>query len=461
MVSTGVSKTSSLGSSPSTPASRLKFRMEKKIKNNHSKRVAMFSVQSDPLAKMGSHDNGGQNIYVHELSRWLSKRHWQVDIFTRLSRKRKNRIQKINRRVNVIYLKAGEQEYFPEEKMRDHFVEFFTNFLLYKQKNTIHYDIIHGHYWNGGWVAMHAGAILDIPFVNTFHSLGYARYNTLKKFQDLPSSGEQKEFERRFNLEKTIIKRATNIIAESPYEEDDLVSYYNAPHKKISINPAGVDVERFNPKDKAKARERLHLDKNIKVILYVGRLDWRKGVGTLIVAIKNIIKKYPRKRLLLLIVGGSFKRGGDDEDRQKYNRLKTIAEKNHIADMVRFEGSIVQAKLPYYYATADIVVVPSYYEPFGIVPLEAMACKVPVVASNTGGLQYTVLNSETGLLATPRDPFDLAEKITIMLKENELRKSIIDNAYHRVTKDFNWQLLTKNMDSLYSSTIKEYKKISK
>jgi len=418
----------------------------------------MFSIHSDPLAKIGSRESGGQNIYVDELSRWLAKRNWQVDIFSRLAHKKKKRIQRINRRVNVIYLKAGGQEYYPKEKIWDHFVEFFTNFLSYKQENKIQYDIIHGHYWDGGWVAMHAGDILNIPFIHTFHSLGYVRYNTLKKFQDLPSNSEQKEFERRFNLEKQIIRRASNIIAESPYEEDDLVSYYNATNRKISIIPSGVDVKKFNPKDKTKARKRLRIDKNMQVILYVGRLQWRKGVGTLIVAMSGIVKKYPRKRFLLLIVGGSFKRGSSDEDKQEYNRLKTIAEEHGIADMVRFEGSITQSKIPYYYAAANITVVPSYYEPFGIVPLEAMACKVPVVASNTGGLQYTILNSETGLLAIPRDPFDLSEKINIILKETELRESMIENAYQRVTKDFNWPLVAKNIDSLYSSTIKKYKK---
>lgn len=433
--------------------------MDKKIKKkNNYHRVAMFSIHSDPLAKIGSHESGGQNVYVYELSRWLAKRNWHVDVFCRLTHKRKKRIQKIGRKINIVYLEAGEKKYFPKEEIWNHFVEFFTNFLSYKQKNKIQYDIIHGHYWDGGWVAMHAGDILNIPFVHTFHSLGYVRYNTLKKFQDLPSNSERKEFERRFNLEKQIIRRASKIIAESPYEEDDLVSYYNTPNKKISINPAGIDIKKFNPKDKIKARERLQIDKNTRVVLYVGRLEWRKGIKTLIVAMSNMIKKYPRQRLLLLIVGGSFKQSGSSEDKQQYNRLKTVAEEQGIADMVRFEGSILQSRISYYYAAADVSVIPSYYEPFGIVPLEAMACKTPVIASETGGLQYTVLNSETGLLMHPRDPLDLAEKINIMFKENELRERMVENAYNRVVKDFNWQLIAKNIDSLYYATIKEYKK---
>ena len=285
----------------------------------------MFSIHSDPLAKIGSHEAGGQNIYVYELSRWLAKRNWQVDVFCRRTHKKKKRIQKIGRKINVIYLKAGEEKYFPKGEIWDHFVEFFTNFLSYKQKNKIQYDIIHGHYWDGGWVAMHAGDILNTPFIHTFHSLGYVRYNTLKKFQDLPSNNEQKEFERRFNLEKRIIRKANKIIAESPYEEDNLVSYYNTPNKKISINPAGVDIKKFNPKDKTKAREHLQIDKNRRVILYVGRIEWRKGIGTLIVAMSNIIKKYPRKRFLLFIVGGNFKKLSSDEYILRYNIIKIIA----------------------------------------------------------------------------------------------------------------------------------------
>ena len=415
----------------------------------------MFSIHGDPLAKIGSQQSGGQNVYVYELSRWLAKRNWQVDIFCRLDNSKNETVKKIGNKIKVIRLKAGEIKYLPKENFFENFVEFFTNFLNYRQENKIDYDIVHGHYWDGGMVAMKAAETLSLPFVQVFHSLSHVRYNALKKFQNLLDDSQQKDFERRFNLEKQIIEKANKIIAESPYEEDDLMQYYGTPREKIVICPAGVDTKRFSIKDKDKAKEKLKIDKETKVILYVGRLEWRKGIGTLIVGASHFIKKQIDQNFLLLIVGGDFSKHGNSEDQAEYNHLKKVVGEQGVDNFVRFEGSISQHRINNYYNAADVVVVPSYYEPFGIVPLEAMATKVPVIASATGGLQYTVLNSETGLLITPHDPLDLAGKLEIMFNEPELKERIVANAYERVIKNFNWPIITKNIDHLYYNLIKE------
>src|SRR3990167_7265073 len=385
---------------------------------NHKKtstvrRVAMFSVHGDPLAKIGSSQSGGKNVYVYELSRWLAKTGWQVDIFCRWADKKIGPKKKIGRRVTVVRFQAGEVKVLPKEDFLSHLETFFTNFLTYKKDNKIQYDIIHGHYWDGGLLATHAQELLKIPFIQTFHSLGYVRNNTLKKFQKLPSGLEEEKFEKRFEIEKKIARKADRIIAESPYEEDDLIRYYDVSNNRVVVIPAGVDTSAFSPQDKQKAREQLQVERESRVLLYVGRLDWRKGIGTLITSLNSVIKKDPSNSYQLIIVGGSFNRNGDQADTLEYRRLMKIAEEYHLTDRIRFEGSIPQKKLSAYYAAADACVVPSYYEPFGIVPLEAMAMKLPVVASATGGLQFTVLNSETGLSVTPRDPFDLAEKILL------------------------------------------------
>ena len=426
-------------------------------KSNINKRIAMFSVHSDPLAKIGASQSGGQNIYVHELSRWLSKNGWRVDVFCRWTDKKTSQKKKIGNRINVIRMPAGDVKILPKEEFLNHLENFFTNFLTYKQENNIQYDIIHGHYWDGGLVAMHAQELLKIPFVQTFHSLGYVRYNILKKFQQLPSDQEEEEFEKRFEIEKNIIQKANKIVASSPYEEDDLIRYYGAKNEQITVLPAGVDTKKFTPQDKQKAREHLKIKSESRVLLYVGRLEWRKGIGTLITALKSVIEKDPDGGYQLIIVGGNFKRHGDPNDKKEYQRLIDIAKEYNLAEIIRFDGSIPQNKLNTYYAAADVCVVPSYYEPFGIVPLEAMAAKLPVIASATGGLQFTVLNSETGLSFTPRDPFALAEKILLIFNENELRERMVTEAYNRVTRDFNWKLIAHNFDSLYQQVIKDFK----
>ncbi len=426
--------------------------------SQNAKRVAVFSVHSDPLAKIGGRESGGQNIYVHELSRWLGKLGWTVDVYTRWTNKKEKPLKKISPRANLIRLKAGDIKFVPKEQFDKNFEEFFTNFLSYKHANKINYDIIHGNYWDGGWVGMQAAEILKIPFIQTFHSLGYIRTNTLKKFQNLPTQVEQELNDQRFELEKKIVEKADKVIAESPYEEDDLMRFYGASNGKICICPAGVDINKFKLRDRGKARDKLKIDRNARVLLYAGRLEWRKGLGTLIMAASSVIKNDLLNQYLVIIVGGDLKNKKDGRDQAEYSRLLNIAKEQGIADNLRFAGAVPQRQITYYYNAADVCIVPSYYEPFGIVPLEAMASKTPVIASATGGLQYSVLNSETGLTAIPRDPFDLANKISLIFTEDALRARMVENAFIRVKKEFSWKLIAKKIDAVLQQLIKEYKK---
>lgn len=419
---------------------------------NH-KKIAMVSVHSDPLATMGSHEAGGQNVYVNELSRALSRLGWEVDIFTRADRKRKKIVVSINKRVRVIRLRAGPMRYVPKSKLLPHLPEFIGNLLSWQKTNNATYNLLHGHYWDGGWVVSRLKNILQVPAVETFHSLGIIRYNILKNFE--PQSIHSEEFKNRITTEKEIIKFSDRIIAESPYEKEDLTKSYNVNPSKIKIIPAGVDPKKFKPLDKKICRQMLKLDEDAVIILYIGRLEWRKGIGTLISAFAKLLKMNPTSDddIRLMIVGGSIGKRGNANDKKEYKRLKEVAIQKGVEKQVSFIGQISQDKVKYYYNSANICVVPSYYEPFGIVPLESMASGIPTIASSVGGLQYSVKDNKTGLQAPPRASNILAEKINMLLANPILAEKIIANAKVRVKEKFTWPTVAKEFSDLYASLI--------
>lgn len=415
----------------------------------------MISVHSDPLAKMGSHEAGGQNVYVNEVSRALSRLGWEVDIFTRADKKRKKKVVSINKKVRVIRLQAGPLRYVPKSKLTPHLPEFIGNLLSWQKANNALYQIIHSHYWDGGWVASRLKNILQIPMVHTSHSLGYVRYNALKNYETV--SIDTEEFKQRIATEKEIMEASDKIVAESPYERDDLTKYYNINPLKIKVIPAGVDMVKFKHLDKKICRQILKIDEDALIILYVGRLEWRKGVGTLITAFANLSKMNPISEddIRLLIVGGSIGKRGNLDDKKEMKRLRAIAEEKGIGGLVTFIGQVSQEKIKYYFNASNICVVPSYYEPFGIVPLEAMSCEVPVIASSVGGLQYSVKDEKTGLLTPPRASNILAEKLNTLLKNNVLIEKLVKNAKIRVKEKFTWSKIAQDFDQQFKSLISE------
>ena len=264
----------------------------------------MVSVHSDPLAKMGSHESGGQNVYVNELSRALSRLGWEIDIFTRADKMLKKSVVSINKRVRVIRLSAGPRRFVPKSKLHPHLPEFIGNLLSWQKNNNASYKLVHGHYWDGGWVASRLKNILQIPMIQTFHSLGYVRFHSLKRYE--PQIPESEEFKTRITTEKEIIDMTDRIISESPYEKDDLIKFYsNVNPTKIKVIPAGVDIKKFKSLDKKICRQMLKIDEDAVIILYVGRLEWRKGIGTLISAFSKLVKMNPISEddVRLFIVG--------------------------------------------------------------------------------------------------------------------------------------------------------------
>ncbi len=422
-------------------------------KNNCKKSIAMISVHSDPSAKLGGHETGGQNVYVSELSKALGRMGWSVDIFTRLTRKRTRMIKTYGKNVNIIYIKAGPRYFISKDKVLEKLPEFVGNFLIYKEENKINYRIIHGNYYLGGWVAAQIKGILRVPMIGTFHSLGHVRHRTLEKFEKEDINIEN--FKERLIAEKEIMEATNAIIATSPPEKRDIMHYYDFKlEDKIKIIPCGVNLKRFRKINFENARDYInHFSKEDKIILYIGRIDWRKGIETLIKAFPLVSKRMPKLNLNVMIVGGKIGKRGNISDKKEISRLKNIAKELNIEKRILFLGRRDQKKLRYYYSAGDIFVTPPYYEPFGMTVLEAMRCGLPVIASNVGGLSYIIKNRRTGIFFPPGNHKILARKIIQLFENKRLRNKLTKKAEYMVKENYSWTKVSSDVAKLYQELI--------
>ncbi len=258
-------------------------------------------------------------------------------------------------------------------------------------------------------------------------------------------------FQKRLEGESKIAKNVNKIISTSPVEKKIIMKLFKLSEKSIEMIPIGVDTSIFRPIDQNKAKKLLKIDKNAKLISYVGRIEWRKGIGTLLFAFKEALLKFPCSRLY--IIGGGRSKSARELEAPELKRLFKICQHLKITDKVKFLGPVRQKMLYKYYSASDVVVVPSYYEPFGIVPIEAMACGVPVVASKTGGLEFTVKDKETGYLVKPRDYVQLSKKICIILKKGAHQYR--NNCLRRVKENFLWENIATHYCYFFNNLIKD------
>jgi glycosyltransferase involved in cell wall biosynthesis len=417
------------------------------------KRIALLTDNADPLVPLGGYEAGGENVYVYELARSIGRLGWTVDVFTRWSSPKTSQIARMGENVRVIRLPAGPLEFIPKEQLFPYMQAYIDSFMAFKQTHKLDYLLLHGNYYLSAWAAVQIGKQLGIPVVSTFHTLGIVKHRALNSFDPSPDD--------RIEKEKDVMQGEDRIIATSPVMKDEIVTMYGMPAKKIVVIPGGVNLKRFTPLPQHIARRVLSINPNKIIILYVGRMERRKGIDTLIEAMSFLVQKMPEKRkvMRLLISGGEARKGigleGIPEKTEK-ERLKKLVESLGLKDIVRFTGNIDRENLPFYYASADVTVVPSYYEPFGLVPLESMACGTPVVASNTGGLMYTIKDGKTGSLVSPKDPAGFADKIYELLENATTRKYFRENGIDRVTRMFSWESVGRQMSDFYHDTIIDY-----
>lgn len=391
-------------------------------------KIAFISEHASPLATIGGVDSGGQNVYVAELAKQLAALGYDIDIFTRNDNPGLERIVFWVPGVRVIHVNAGPACFLPKEDLWRYMPEFRDSMLGFMQREKLSYELIHANFWMSGWVASEIKENLGIPFAITFHALGHIR----KLYQH----DDDKFPAIRISVEKEIAKYADAIIAECPQDKQDLINYYMAPEERIAIVPCGFSKKEFQPVSKAYSRKKLGLNPDEQIILQLGRMVARKGIDNVIRATSMLYKNNTQIRLL--VVGGDFE-NPDISDNAELNRLKSIVKNEGIGHAVTFTGRKDRNILKYYYSAADIFVTTPWYEPFGITPLESMACGTPVIGSNVGGIKYSVEDGKTGFLVPPESAAILAERIGTILSDTHMRQLMRIESIKRVNTMFTWQ----------------------
>lgn len=405
------------------------------------KKIAFISEHASPLATLGGVDSGGQNVYVAEIPKQLVKLGYNVDVYTR---KENNTATVINwlPGIRVIHIKAGPEDIIQKEKLLFLMEEFANNMISFMREEDLDYELVHANFFMSALVASKIKKVFHIPYVVTFHALGLVRKIHQKEMDHFPPE--------RIDIERSILQHADHIIAECPQDKEDMVTLYDADPEKISIVPCGFSSKEFYPIDKKRARKILGLKEDEKIILQLGRMVPRKGVDNVIRALADV--KKAKASVRLLIVGGEE----DTPDPAKcpeLARLKKLAVENGVESSVIFTGRKQREVLKYYYAAADIFITTPWYEPFGITPIEAMACGTPVIGATVGGIQYTVEEGKTGFLVPPHDPKALAEKIETLLSDEKLLAAMQHNAVKRVNRHFTWRTVAVSCQHLYEKIV--------
>jgi D-inositol-3-phosphate glycosyltransferase len=402
-------------------------------------RVAMISEHASPLAALGGEDSGGQNVYVAELARRLGAGGHRVDVFTRQDSMRAPTVVPFAEGVRVVNLPAGPAERMPKDDLFPFMAEFRDAFYRFAGGEPAAYDLVHANFWMSGWVACEAKRDLGLPFAQTFHALG-----EIKKHQQ--GAGDTSPPERRA-VEFRILEEVDLVLATCPAEVEDLTTLYGADPSRLTLVPCGVDVETFRLVDRKEARRSLGLPDKPTVV-YVGRLVPRKGVDILVEAFALLPRDLDAR---LVIVGGEPGQG----DTPEATRLSVLAGKLGIAERVSFAGSRPQEDLHRYYCSADAAVSVPHYEPFGMTPLEAMACATPVVGSRVGGIKTSVADGETGYLVPPRDPGALTDRLLRLLSDPGLRNRMARNARRRIEEHYTWERVATLASAAFSTVARE------
>lgn len=382
-------------------------------------RLAILSVHTSPIATPGGKKVGGMNTYIREIAQEFAQFGLQVDIFTRRTSENEPYIDTtLGDNVRVIYVKAGTSTPLSTTDIYPHLQQFTAGVIAHAIRNSLSYDMIFSHYWLSGWVAQKLKEAWGIPFVQMFHTLGHMKNRIPSMRTPVPSI--------RIQTETKVVAWADTLIANTPAEEAQLLWLYNTDRRKIVVCPPGVNTDRFHPIPIDQARAAVNLGDGEQMLLFVGRIEPLKAVDTILDALHLLCQQAPStlQSVRLTVVGGDPK---DTADLDMMS-LRRHARNLGLTDTVRFEGAKNQDALVNYYAAAATVIVPSEYESFGMVALEAMATGTPVIASEVGGLAYLVQDGETGYLVPSRSSQQLADRIQRVLTTPDERDKLGANA---------------------------------
>ena len=406
------------------------------------RKIALISEHASPLAQIGSTDSGGQNVYVAQLARHLARLGYLVDIFTRRDCETQEQVVDWYPGIRVVNVPAGPAHYIPKEQMLP-FMEQFGRFMIrFARRQKLPYDLVHANFFMSGMVARQVREALGIPFVMTFHALGRVRRLSQKEADAFPDV--------RFAIEERLMHEADRIVAECPQDQRDMEQHYGAPSDRIDVVPCGFDPEEFWPVT-LDARQQLGLDRSEFVVLQLGRMVPRKGVDNVIHAAAILRHQY-QVPVRLLIVGGNAEQP-DPVATPELGRLMALTRELGIEQCVTFTGQRQRGQLRYYYSAADVFVTTPWYEPFGITPVEAMACGTPVVGTAVGGIKTTVVDGETGYLVPPNDPERLAERLFALHQNPHMAQRMGWAGMRRAYQHFTWRSVAANIAAVYENVL--------
>jgi D-inositol-3-phosphate glycosyltransferase len=409
-------------------------------KTPKKRNILMLSIHGDPATKIGSEEQGGQPIYIKDVCRLLSK-HYKIDVFTRLKNESEQEQVNLFPDVNIVRIKAGPVEFVPKEKIYLYLNEFFMNTIRWIEKHNKNYSLVHSHYWYSGSVALKLKDHLEIPMVHNCHSLGRVKYEVLNEIK--PDFADMRLLE-----EELILKRANAIIASTPQEVKNILDLYKVTGENIELIRTGVDKRLFRPIAEEIAIKETGLNfKNI--VLFVGRITKAKGLRILVKAIARVKNQFNEEMKLIVIGGDVSGVMHSKEESKEKKRLRRVIRKLVLEEDVIFLGPVERERLPYFYSIADVCVVPSLYESFGLVAVEAMSCGTPVIASKVGGLTHTVRDGYSGLHFLPGRSDHLAKAILKLITDAEKMDEIGINARLRTAREFGLEKTVKQIKDLY------------
>lgn len=406
-------------------------------------RLAIFSFHACPLASAEGKQTGGLNVYVLETAKELGRMGLKVDMFTRSQNAKEPHIVNVSPNVRLIHLVAGPEKPINKKLLLPHIKSFAKAFFEFSKKNDFKYDLLHCHYFLSGLAGLTVNKTLKVPFVMSFHTLALMK-NLIGRSED------EKEEKVRLDAEFELVRKADLLVASSENDAAYLKYLYACPEEKIKVVSPGVDTKLFSPMSKVTARKNVKALPKTKIILAVGRIEPLKGFDVLLYALKILLVRRPKIRDLVSL----WIIGGDTSEpislwSNELKHLEKLRGSLGIRTSVRFVGQKPQKELKNYYSAADVVVMPSHYESFGMVALEAMACGTPVIISDVSGVSEFVENHRAGLITTVNNPLLLAEQMEGLLLGEKKGLNFNQKVKNQAQK-LTWEKSASKLIKIYS-----------
>ncbi len=410
-------------------------------------RIAMLSYHTCPLATLGGKDTGGMNVYIRDLTRELGYRGIGVDVFTRSQDEHVPHVlHDLGYGNRIVHIPAGPEHPLAKTDLLAHVPQFIQGVKLFAEGKQLRYDLLHAHYWLSGQAGLSLRQEWGIPLIQMFHTLALMKNRVAR-------DGLAREPTERIEIETHLLREADRVVAATQAEVAQIQWLYQVSTDRVVVIPPGVDTGRFYAIAVDEAKEFIGIPLENRMVLFVGRIESLKGIDTLLHAMSELVHEgfFDEQGVCLSIIGGEA-----DENPERVSdemaRLTGLAEDLGLEGIVRFLGKRDQDSLPYYYSAAEVVVVPSHYESFGLVALEAMACGAPVIASETGGLAFLIKDGETGFHVPAGDIPALISQLKTILDDDLLRERLGRQAAD-YARHYDWSLISDQILELYSSLL--------